>query len=177
MAHPYKSYDEHRHGRKVAKKRGYASGGAALSDYSAQMQAADTEFAEKARQRMGDQINVPAQTAQSRYQSRPLGRRASGGAIKKKQTGGVVKFPSTGREDLQRLRSAQGVESGRIPGTKTDNVVVGPGRNPVTGGIKRSWLTRQEERDMMPRAKGGRITGGAESGVGRLQRAKAQAKK
>lgn len=98
MAHPYKKYDEHRHGRAVAKARGYQSGGA------------------------------------------------------------VKVFPISGRDaDLQRLRSSQGIEVGRIPRSGGD-VAIGPGRNPITGGIKRSWTRRQlEDEGMMPHAKGGRV--------------------
>ena len=113
--HPYKKYEENRHGRAVAKARGYQAGG------------------------------------------------------------NVSSFPGSLRDaDLQRLRSTQGIEGGRIPGTGGENVVAGPGRN-AAGGIKRNWLTRQEEREMMPRAKGGRVkklTGGADSGVGRMELAK-----
>ena len=114
--HPFKKYEENRHGRAVAKARGYQGGG------------------------------------------------------------NVSSFPGSLRDaDLQRLRSSQGIEGGRIPGTSEGNVVSGPGRHFGTGGIKRSWLTRQEEREMMPRAKGGRVkklTGGADSGVGRMELAK-----
>lgn len=114
MAHPYKSYDEHRHGRKVAKNR---------------------------------------------YDS-----------------GGIVRFPNPGgMEAIKRQASANRIDMGRVP-PREGNVVYGPGVNPTTGGPKRSWLSRQEERDQMPRAKGGRITGGAESGIGRLQRNKIQAR-
>ena len=158
--HPYKKYEENRHGRAVAKARGYQSGG------------------------------------------------------------GIRTFPISGRDaDLQRLRSSQGIEGGRIPGTSGSNVAIGPGRNQVTGGIMRSWTRRQlEEEGMTPYAKGGRVqsdavqdkqmirkaikahddqlhggkrtkislasggripklTGGAESGVGRMELAERAAKR
>ena len=141
MAHPYQKYEENRHGRAVAKSRGY-------------------------------------------------------------QSGGVVRFPTRDiSEDLQRLRSTQGVESGRIATLPRDNAIAGPGRFPGTGGIKPSVLRRMSMEDMphakggkvkgykdggeakkdlshafsdMPgkRARGGRLTGGADSGVGRMELAK-----
>jgi hypothetical protein len=96
MAHPYQKYSEHRHGRAVAKARGY-------------------------------------------------------------QSGGVVNFPiSQKQSDLQRLRSSQGVELGRIPKNASDNAVAGPGRFPGSGGIKPSVLRRMTADDM-PMKRGGRV--------------------
>jgi len=114
MAHPYKEYSEHRHGRDKAKSMGYQSGG------------------------------------------------------------GVRDFPISGREsDLQRLRSVQGVESGRIPASG-GSVAMGPGMSRITGGPKPSWLRRARDRqEDMPMAKGGKVkmTAGSRSGIGRLQKA------
>ena len=145
MVHPFKRFEENRHGRAVAKARGY-------------------------------------------------------------QSGGAVRFPTRDvSEDLQRLRSTQGVESGRIATLPRDNAVAGPGRFPGTGGIKPSVLRRMSMEDM-PHAKGGcvapaikaeiksaigkhddqlhapgartklarggKLTGGADSGIGRMELAK-----
>lgn len=86
------------------------------------------------------------------------------------QSGGEVRpFPRTGMEvDLQRLRSAQGVESGRISKIGGE-AIPGPGVSRYTGGAKPSWSRRILDEEM-PRKKGGRVlTGGSDSGVGRLQ--------
>ena len=92
-----------------------------------------------------------------------------------RQSGGkVINFPISGlEENRNRLASSQGVQSGRIPKVSSDNTVAGPGRFPGTGGIKPSVIRRMSGEDM-PHAKGGRVkmTGGAESGMGRLERAK-----
>lgn len=114
--HPYKQYEENRHGRAVAKKRvkGYDDGGR------------------------------------------------------------VLKFTPPLREDLQRLRSVQGVESGRISKVAADNTVAGPGRFQGSGSIKPSVLRRMSSEDM-PHAKGGRVkrrqSGGSVSELENAQRA------
>lgn len=110
--------------------------------------------------------------------------------------GAVRRFPVSGTQyDLNRLRSAQGVESGRISGIpgRSSNVVYGPGLN-ARGDVKQSWIRRVRNEDL-PHAQGGvvrpsiggmipgvpgngkRFTGGAESGVGRMELAKRAAKR
>lgn len=102
MAHPYKQFDEHRHGRKVAKNR-YQSGG-----------------------------GVPL--------------------------GGCRRNAEMLMEHNKRIEPIV-----RTPSQEVDSII-----------------SRQKDMDRRSRtggyAKGGRITGGAESGIGRLQRNKIQAR-
>lgn len=111
------------------------------------------------------------------------GRFIAKGRVKGYDSGGVVKHPSSDKWTLNNLRSQQGIEGGRIPGTSGSNVAYGPGVSKTTGGPKPSVLRRWSERDEMPMKNGGgipggngnrgpKMTAGSESGVGRLQKAK-----
>lgn len=147
MSH-YKKYSEHRHARDVARERvGGGKSGTRI----------DLD-------RLRD-AGAPAQGIPGRKH---------GGSVYGQglQSGGDVKiFPVTGKAaDLQRLSSSQGIQSGRIPASG-GQVVSGPGLNRVTGGIKRNWLSRQEEREMMPRAKGGRVKSDAAQDKGMIRKA------
>jgi len=114
------------------------------------------------------------------------GRDVAKSRVKGYEDGGSVRrFPISGvQADLTRLRSAQGVESGRIGGIsgRPSNMVYGPGLN-SRGDVKQSFIRRTMGEDL-PHAKGGRVAkrmygggvGGGETGIGRLERSKAQAK-
>lgn len=74
--------------------------------------------------------------------------------------GSVRRFPVSGvQADLTRLRSAQGIDSGRIGGIsgRQSNVVYGPGLN-SRGDTKLNVLRRMRPDDM-PHANGGRVDG------------------
>lgn len=95
--------------------------------------------------------------------------------VKGYQSGGVVQGPWTRQSQyLNNLRGQQGMASGRIS-PREGNVQNGPGLGRQSGeptyGVGKRMLERIKSDDM-PMKRGGRVTGGADSGVGRLQLSK-----
>lgn len=153
MSH-FKKYSEHRHGRDIAKARVGGGPSGTQKDLS------------RIRAAGGEARGIPG--------------RKNGGAIYGQglaSGGEVVNFPiSQALADARRIHLEKKHGGGWSPstaGNRPSNVVHGPG---IGGGGKTrpGAVTRPDD---MPHARGGKVhkTGGADSGVGRMELAKLQA--